>query len=83
MFEASLSFCLDMLTLLHNAVRQELSSMYFVYCNMAELRDSLTVSNVKHSTIWFRTFHKVLVEEALKWHERIFIAVLLQSRFGG
>lgn len=62
------SFCLDIVALPHNAVRQELSDMYFMYRSMADLHDSLKLRDVKNSTLWFRPFCRFLIENVLKWH---------------
>lgn len=63
------SWCLDIFTLGHNAVRNELSDMFVLYRSMADIGASLTHGNVKASTLWFRAFYKFTILNVLSWHK--------------
>lgn len=66
------SHCLDITSILHNAVRQELHDMYHMYRAMGNLGDALTLAEVKNCTLWFRPLYKFLVNIVLKWHEKVY-----------
>lgn len=72
---------LDIFTLGHNAVRNELSDMFVMYRSMADIGGSLTHGNVKASTLWFRAFYKFTMRNVLSWHkEQVFPLVHLTGQ---
>lgn len=71
-FGENKSWCLDILTLGHNAMRQEISDMYLMYESMVKLGVHLNNQDVKVSTLWFRTVWKFLTKIILDWEGEVF-----------
>lgn len=63
------SWSRDLLTLGHNAVRNELSDMFVMYRSMADIGEYLTHGDVKASTLWFRAFYKFTTQNVLSWQK--------------
>ncbi|KAI0567321.1 hypothetical protein FGB62_3g133 [Gracilaria domingensis] len=62
------SWCLDILTIVNNAIRFELNDMYEMHRAMVFLKQQLTFHDVKLATLWFRTMWKFLTRNMLQWH---------------
>lgn len=72
-FGVSKSCGLDILTIVHNAVRTELNDMYSMYEAMTTLGTKLNHRDVEKSTLWFKDMFKFLVNNLLQWHWEVLL----------